>query len=307
MILVGTCSWAERTLVESGVFYPKEAKTAEARLRFYASRFDTVEVDSTYYAIPDPKTVWLWSLRTSDQFTFHVKVYGALTGHAIDIRSLPPDIRDEWPGQNESGRPIYVKDKKRLRIIASRFVDTLLPLKRTGKLGLTVFQYPPWFECTSSNMDYILFCRELMGDQPVAVELRHGSWLTGHRARATFDFLRENEITYIVADEPQYGTLATVPFIPHVTSEFAYFRFHGRNSQNWLTKGIATSLRYAYLYSEEEMKELAPAVKDAGTSAKKTFAMFNNCFRAYATTNAAKFVELLSQNDGVSQGDVGEL
>ena len=88
MIRTGTCSWTEKTLIQSGQFYPPDAKTAEARLRFYAAHFDTVEVDSTYYAIPDAKTAWLWDMRTQDNFTFHIKAYGALTGHGVDPRSL---------------------------------------------------------------------------------------------------------------------------------------------------------------------------------------------------------------------------
>jgi uncharacterized protein YecE (DUF72 family) len=295
MIRVGTCSWAEKTLLESGEFYPKETKTAEARLRFYASRFDTVEVDSTYYAVPDPKTTWLWALRTPEQFTFHVKVYGALTGHAIDTRTLPPDIRGQAERHNDAGRPVYIKDRDRLTTIARRFVDNLAPLKRAGKLGLIIFQYPPWFDYRLSNLQYILLCKELMGERPIAVEFRHGSWLVSGQAKTTFEFLEKNAITYVVADEPQYRTLVTVPFVPHVTSDVAYFRFHGRNVENWLKKGVATALRYAYLYSDDEIEKMVSAVEKAGGGAKKTFAMFNNCYRANATTNAARFMELLEQ------------
>ena len=179
MILVGTCSWAEKTLVESGEFYPPEARSAEARLRYYASCFDTVEVDSTYYAIPDQRTVWLWGARTPDDFTFHVKAYGALTGHAIDPRTLPADIRGVAGGP--SGKSVYVKEREVLLLIAERFRETLMPLSRAGKLGLIVFQFPPWFDCKSSNMDYLLFCKELTADFPLAVEFRHGSWLSGAR------------------------------------------------------------------------------------------------------------------------------
>ena len=93
MIRTGTCSWTEKTLIQSGQFYPPDARTAEARLRFYATHFDTVEVDSTYYAIPDQKTAWLWDMRTPADFTFHIKAYGALTGHGVDPRTLPRDVQ----------------------------------------------------------------------------------------------------------------------------------------------------------------------------------------------------------------------
>lgn len=291
------CSWAEKTLVESGEFYPREARTAEARLRYYASCFDTVEVDSTYYAIPDPRTVWLWEARTPKEFTFHIKVYGALTGHPVDPRTLPADLSGLAPGPSSS-RSVYLKERQALLLLGRRLTDCLLPLTRAGKLGLMVFQFPPWFTYGRPNMDYILFCRQMVAPLAMAVEFRHGSWLSGRNAAAVFAFLRGQGVTYIAADEPQFGTSATVPFLPCVTADTAYFRFHGRNRENWLKKGIATSLRYAYSYSEEELLEFAPAVEEAGSQAKTTYVMFNNCFRGNAAANASRLKELLKERRG---------
>jgi uncharacterized protein YecE (DUF72 family) len=293
MIRVGTCSFAEKSLIQSGEFYPPPVKTAEARLRYYASHFDTVEVDSTYYAIPDQKTAWLWDMRTPKGFIFHIKAYGALTGHGVDPRTLPADIRGLVTGLPQSGRFVYVKERETIQAIGRSFTEALLPLKRAGKLGLMVFQFPPWFQYSRANMDYILFSKQLMGDLPLAVEFRHGSWLSSSKASAVFDFLSDNRITYVVADEPQYGTLATVPFVPRVTTGAAYFRFHGRNKENWLRKNIETSLRYAYSYSDDELQEFIPAIRQADKEAKEIYAMFNNCHRGNATTNAARLKQLL--------------
>ena len=66
MIHIGTCSWTERTLIKSGEFYPKGLSTAEDRLKYYADKCDTVEIDSTYYAIPDKRSTYLWVDRTPD-------------------------------------------------------------------------------------------------------------------------------------------------------------------------------------------------------------------------------------------------
>lgn len=242
---MGTCSFAEKSLIQSGEFYPPEVKTPEARLRYYASHFDTVEVDSTYYAVPDPHTTWLWDVGTPEKFVFHIKAYAALTGHAIDPRTLPQDIRDVAV-RASSGKSTYVRERDGIKLVAQRFIDTLLPLKRAGKFGLMVFQFPPWFVHKVSNLDYILFCLELVDDIPLAVEFRHGSWLSSRNAPSVFDFLKGHGITYVIADEPQYGSLVTVPFLPQVTSDAAYFRFHGRNKDNWLKKNVETSLRYAY-------------------------------------------------------------
>jgi uncharacterized protein YecE (DUF72 family) len=298
MIRIGTCSWSEKTLVQSGVFYPAEARTAEARLRYYTSHFDTVEVDSTYYAIPEQRTAWLWDARTPHDFTFHIKAYAALTGHGIDPRTLPTDIRGLVADSPRSGRFVYIKERETIRAIGQSFLEALLPLKRAGKLGLMVFQFPPWFQHNRANMDYILFSKQLMDDLPLAVEFRHGSWLSASKASKVFDFLTDNRITYIAADEPQYGNLVTVPFVPRVTTDTAYFRFHGRNAENWLKKNIETSLRYAYSYSDEELKEFIPPLEEAESGAKTTYAMFNNCHRGNATSNATRLRQLLVDSGG---------
>jgi uncharacterized protein YecE (DUF72 family) len=294
MIRIGTCSWTEKTLLRSGQFYPPDAKTAEARLRFYAHQFDTVEVDSTYYAIPDVKTAWLWDMRTQPGFTFHIKAYGAFTGHGIDPGSLPKDVQGLVPHTNSS-KYVYVKEPSILRTLAQRMIEALAPLKRSGKLGFLVFQFPPWFTRKTSNFDYILSCKEMMDDLPIAAEFRHGSWLTGDNAPSTFEFLAAHNITHISADEPQYGNLSTIPFMPQTTTDTAYFRFHGRNSENWLKKGIETSLRYAYSYSDHELTDFVPHLEHAEKKTKVTYAMFNNCHRNYAVANATRLRELLKK------------
>ncbi len=297
MTHIGTCSWTEKTLIKSEAFYPKEIKTAKDRLQYYAGYFNTVEVDSSYYAIPDLRTVWLWAERTPGDFMFHIKAYGALTGHGVDSRSLPRDILQLIPDEEKNKRYIYIKEPEILKHIAERFVDVLNPLRKTGKLGIVVFQFPQWFRYSPANLDYIIHCKNLMEGLPIAVEFRQGSWLTPDRADSVFNFLRKNQITYITADEPQYGSLATIPFLPHVTSDIAYFRFHGRNKQNWLKKGIETSLRYDYFYSDNELREFVLSLKRANKKAESTFAMFNNCHGGYAVKDAIRLKELMKDGD----------
>jgi uncharacterized protein YecE (DUF72 family) len=292
MIRIGTCSWTEKTLIQSGEFYPAGVKTAEGRLRYYAGSFDTVEVDSTYYAIPDRRNTGLWVDRTPDDFIFHIKAYGALTGHGIDPKTLPKDILNELPEKDRTEKYVAVKEPSLRNLIAERFREALTPLVRSRKLGMLVFQFPPWFLRNRSNYDYILGCRELMRGLPVAVEFRHGSWLTPESRDSVFQFLKENDLTYITADEPYYGTLATVPFTPQTTTDIAYFRFHGRNRETWLKKGVETSLRYSYQYSDEELKSFVPPIQSAGKKTKVTYAMFNNCHRGFAMRNALSLKEL---------------
>jgi len=295
MIHVGSCSWTEKSLIQSGEFYPKGVRTAESRLQFYSSQFDTVEVDSTYYALPTKSYAYLWAQRTPDKFVFHVKVYGALTGHAIDPRTLPPDIRSELPEKDKAEKYIYVKEPGLLRVIANSFIEALHPLMSAGKLGVLIFQFPPWFIYKSENLDTILKFKGMIGRNLMAVEFRHGSWYAPDARENVFHFLRKNQIIHIVADEPQFGTQATVPFVPQTTGDIAYYRLHGRNRENWLKKGVETSLRYAYLYSDEELKEFIPHIQTSAKLSKVAYVMFNNCHGGFAMRNAEKMKALIKE------------
>lgn len=293
MIYIGTCSWTEKTLIHSGEFYPKNVRTAEGRLQFYASRYDTVEIDSTYYAIPTKSNAYLWAQRTPAHFVFHIKVYGALTGHGIDPRALPPDIRSELTEKDKTLKQIFVKEPALLRMISDKFMEALYPLMSTGKLGLLVFQFPPWFTYKAENLDVILKYKAMIGRNLMAVEFRHGSWYAQTIREKVFHFFIKNQIIHVVADEPQYGTLATVPFVPQTTAEIAYYRLHGRNKENWLKKDVETSLRYSYLYSDEELKEFVPHIQTSAKRTKETYVMFNNCHGGYAMRNAQKMQAMI--------------
>lgn len=297
MIRAGTCSWTEKSLIRSGEFYPGVIKTAEDRLRHYAENFSTVEVDSTYYAIPSSSTSSLWAERTPQDFIFHVKAYGALTGHGVDPKTLPPEIASSLPLADRDKRYVYLKNAASLESIAGRFRESLSPLITARKMGVTVFQFPPWFHYSKANMERLADCKKLMHGLDIAVEFRHGSWLLPARVGEVLDFLRENGITFVAADEPQYGNMATIPFIPAVTTDMAYFRFHGRNGENWLRRGIETSLRYDYLYSDAELEEFVPPVMKAATTAATVFTMFNNCHGSSAVRNTISFRELLKRKN----------
>ncbi|MDA8239243.1 MAG: DUF72 domain-containing protein [Nitrospiraceae bacterium] len=288
LIRIGTCSWTEKSLIQSGEFYPKNVKTAESRLKFYAEHFNVVEVDSTYYAIPTKSNAYLWADRTPKDFLFHIKVYGALTGHAVDPRTLPPDVRNELPGKDKGLKQVWVKEPELVRAITDKFMEALHPLVSAGKLGVMVFQFPPWFTYKSENLDFILKRKGLIGRYRMAAEFRHGSWYASDVREKVFHFLRKNQIIHVVADEPQYGTLATVPFVPQTTADMAYYRFHGRNKENWLKKGLETSLRYAYEYSDKELMEFIPHIETSAKMATETHVMFNNCHGGYAMRNAQK-------------------
>lgn len=273
-IRIGTCSWAEKSTIDSGSFYPPGVTSAEERLRFYASHFDTVELDSSYYAIPTYRMAQAWAERTPEHFIFHVKAYGALTGHGIDPKTLPTELRELLPAADRKGENIHVSEPEALRGMAKALVSALEPLRTTHRLGFIIFQFPPWFTCKNANRDYLVYCKELMAGLPVAVEFRHGSWLTRQHAEATFAFLKEHKITYITCDEPQDGTLGSAPFRPELTTSMAYLRLHGRNAEHWHDH---SKERYAYLYGEQELREIASEAAQLSARARMTFIMFNNC------------------------------
>jgi uncharacterized protein YecE (DUF72 family) len=295
MIRVGICSWTEKTLIQSREFYPPSAKIAEARLRFYAQHFDVVEVDSSYYAIPAMQTAGLWAERTPQAFTFHIKAFAGLTGHGVDPRSLPADLQDLLTLEQRKERHVYLKDLAQIAAVAERFRQNLHPLAATGKLGVLVYQYPPWFQYSHRNLDHIVACKNLMAGLPLAVEFRHGSWLVPERREGVLSFLRDNGLHYVTADEPQFGDLRTVPYLPGSTGDIAYIRFHGRNRENWFRKGIETALRYAYEYSDEELRGFVPSIRDVAEKTKVTYVMFNNCYMASAIKNALRMKELVKK------------
>lgn len=301
MIRVGTCSWIDKTLIRSGEFYPAEAKTAEGRLRHYSTHFDTVEVDATYYALPDIGTAALWAERTPANFTFHIKAYGALTGHGIDPATLPADLRERIPDQTAAPSMVYVKDPDLLGAISGRFRDALRPLKESGKLGLLVFQFPPWFTFSAQHLNHIIRCASLVTPLSVAVEFRHGSWLSPSNRERVLRFLSVHGLTYVTADEPQFGSLATVPFVPVSTTDIVYFRFHGRNRENWLKKGIPASLRYDYSYSDGELQGFAMNAASFHRQGRTVFLMFNNCHGASAVKNAIRIKDIVRQEPGIGR------
>ena len=293
IIRVGTCSWTEKALIESREFYPKGVRTPEARLRFYAEKFDTVEIDSAYYAIPSEQNAQLWASRTPDHFTFHIKAYGALTGHGVDPRTLPSDILSELPPKDKTARTVYLKDKDTVAELARRLKQSIYPLAYAGKLGVVLFQFPPNFRYDRNNLDALLQWSQLMSPYTIAVEFRDASWLSPDNEEAVFHFLRKHQIPYVCADETQSKT-GSIAFVPAVTAKIAYVRFHGR-SLFWSLKGAATSQKYGYDYSEDELRSFVPTIAGLAQRAETVFLMFNN-HGSPSVKNASALRRLVSPN-----------
>jgi uncharacterized protein YecE (DUF72 family) len=293
-ILVGSCSWADKTLIDSG-WYPPAAKSPEDRLRFYAGQFPIVEVDSTYYAIPDERNPRAWVERTPPQFTFDIKAYAPFTGHAAAVKALAKDLRESLPEGVRQKTNFYAKDlpAETLDEVWRRFNETLLPLDSAGKLGTVLFQYPPWFGPRADNREMILDARERLGQYRMAVEFRNAMWMAEERDRErTLKFLADNEITYVCVDEPQ-GFKSSVPPVTAVTSPVAVLRMHGQNGGMWNKRVKTAAERFDYLYSEDELREWVPRVRDLASDAREVHVLMNNCHRDYSVRNAKEIGELL--------------
>ena len=309
-VYVGTCSWADRSLLACGEFYPREvAGDAAKRLRHYASRFPTVEVDSPFYAIPREQTVAAWAERVPPGFVMHVKAFGALTGHAIQAEALPADLRSaglqHGVPEGADGR-LVIRDRGLLREIAGRFLAVSRPLERASRLGFFVFQFSPRFSFEPKRLDLLGTLCEWMSPCRLAFEFRHASWLEAAVWPAVLGRIRDLGQVVVTADEPQIGSPLTIPFRPAVTSGVGYLRLHGRNRGNWFRRDIATSLRYDYSYDENELREFVEAVAEMRRESSRIFVMFNNCHEASGVKNALLMQEMLETcQPGAVQRTIG--
>jgi len=293
-ILVGSCSWTDPTLIACGRFYPAGVTSAEARLRYYAEQFDIVEVDSTYYAPPSPRNSELWAARTPPGFVFNVKAFAWLTHHAAAPDRLPDWLRDRLPDDLRARRSVYARDvgEREMELVWRLHREALAPLAEAGKLGAVLFQFPPWFVRSRENRDYLRGLPERLPGWPLAVEFRGGGWMAGGVAADTLRLLEEAGLTYVAVDEPQ-GFANSTPPLSATTAPLAMVRLHGRNAATWESRTGSASDRFKYLYSDAELEEWAPRVKELAAGAGSVHVLFNNNYEDWGMQNARRMAHLL--------------
>jgi uncharacterized protein YecE (DUF72 family) len=272
VIRIGTCSWADEAL--SKYFYPPKFPARE-RLTYYAEHFDTVEVDSTYYRLPDEPLVQGWADRTPDGFTMHVKAFGLMTRHPVKAEVLPEDLRAAMP-VDERGR--VDRPPRELRgEVFRRFLAALEPLRAAGKLGGILFQLPSYVVFKDRSFEYLEWARGELGDDTMLVEFRHRSWLENENVAKTLSFLEGIGAAYVTVDAPKSESAKNlIPTVPAVTAGIAYVRFHGRNMETWNKRGGSAAERFDYLYSDEELEEWVPTLRELAGEAQQAYAFFNN-------------------------------
>jgi uncharacterized protein YecE (DUF72 family) len=297
---VGICSWADAALIEDGSFYPKKSMSPEARLRFYAGVFDTVEINSSYYAIPAARSALRWAERTPTGFLFNIKAYSLMTGHHPRPETLPAELQRALPdAPARTARGEYRHSEFPAAAIDEcfrLFRVAIAPLAEAGKLGYVLFQLAPWIRFDEAALEYLASLPARLPGLTIAVECRDRSWFPEH-ASETLDALQRAGIAHVAVDAPRAPN--AVPRVPVVTAPTAILRLHGRNGDGWLRqlRGEEPSVRekYDYLYTEEELRQLLPEIDELERGAERVFIAFNNNNRAYPVQNALMMRRLLGR------------
>ena len=296
-IVIGTSSWADPGFIED--WYPP-GMPARERLPWYADRFEAVELNSSFYAVPERTTVGRWARVTPPGFTFDVKLHRLLSRHSASLDSLPPDLR-ESATTNERGR-VLLEPELELALL-DHLLDAVEPLEESGKLGAFLLQLTPAFAPGRHELEELEPLIERLAPRPVAVEFRHRGWVRDERVERTLDFLSEHGAVFVCVDAPPADHVPIMPPIDAVTrDDLAYMRIHGRNTEGYL-KGKTVAERFGYVYADEELEEIATRAQGLAAEVPQVRVMFNNNRSADAPNSARRFREIVGQDPGPPPGD----
>jgi len=266
VVHLGTCSWADEGLLKN--WYPRKVSTAEARLRYYAERFDTVEVDSPFYRLPSPETAARWAERTPEGFVFHAKASKEMTGHE------ETDSRERAFAQ---------------------FRESLAPLEASGKLRGILLQFHPRVKKSREALDELRDVTKLLSPLVPLIEFRHRSWMTEDERAETLSFLEQHGLAYVSVDSPPTRASNVLPRVAAATHEVAYVRFHGRNWKTWNKKTRTSGERFDWLYAREDLENWVEPLGRLAHEAREVYAMFNNNRYDYAPRSAQVLRGLLDE------------
>ncbi|WP_176585275.1 DUF72 domain-containing protein [Priestia megaterium] len=267
MIYIGVTGWGDHdSLYEAGV-------SSRDKLAVYAGHFPIVEVDSSFYAIQPTSNVEKWVNDTPESFRFVVKAYQGMTGHMRE------------------GNPFDSKEE-----MFHAFLESVKPYVTSNKLGMILFQMPPWFDCTKENVAYLRYSREKFGDLPVALEFRNQSWFKPFFYDKTLTFMEQEKWIHGICDEPQAGE-GSIPIVIHATDkQKTLIRFHGRNVHGWNkpAEGNWRAVRFLYRYNEKELLEWKERLEKLQKQTKDIYLLFNNNSGRDAVHNAKQLMSLLN-------------
>jgi len=234
-----------------------------------------------------------WAERTPPGFVMHVKAFALMTRHPVKAEALPPELREEAP-VDERGRVDRMPRPFRGQVFR-HFLEALEPLRRVGKLGGILLQFPPYFVLRDRSLEYLEWAKEQLGSDEMLVEFRHASWLDEDNRGQTLRFLEERGMTYVAVDAPRTGARNVLPTVIAATTSTAYVRFHGRNAKTWNVRGGSAAERFDYLYPREELEEWAEPLRELAGEAENAYAMVN-------TNNRSSVPSPLGDEEIVVQG-----
>ena len=257
VLKVGTAGYKYEDWV--GRVYPTNLR--ERDFLPYLSQFiDCVEINASFYTLLSPYTYKSMVRKTRDDFEFIVKAHKAFT-HELD----------------------------KVSEVLQPFKESLQPLVDANKLGCVLVQFPQRFHNTPENREHLQRVVNWLGDFPLVVEFRHASWVR----EGTFEFLKQLGVGFTCVDEPKLPGL--MPPVAVSTSPIGYVRFHGRNAEKWHHHEHAWE-RYDYLYSEDELREWLPKLRQLVQQTEKTYAIFNNHWQGKGFINAQMLRRLFSES-----------
>jgi uncharacterized protein YecE (DUF72 family) len=292
-VYVGTCSWADRSVVASD-FYPRGTKTQpRARLQHYASVFPTVEIDASYHALQPVDRAHQWLEWTPPHFRFCVKAFAWLTWHESDPRRLPPEIATLLPEPMRVARPIRARHVPEEVLTAAwdHFAAFTDVFAKADRLGYVLFQFPKAQGYTDELFAYLDAWAPYLGGWPVAIEIRHREWLYPRYRDAFLGFLRNRRLAYVIPDMAQAQYLP--PPDVELTADWSVVRFHGRNPA-LLARRARTDDAYDYLYSADELDEWAGTARRIADRVGSIYLMFNNHARGQAAQNGQELQQRLA-------------
>jgi uncharacterized protein YecE (DUF72 family) len=230
-ILVGTASWSDPGFVQK--WYPKGMRAVD-RLSWYAQYFEMVEVNSTFYSVPDPGMVERWCRATPGDFTFDVKLHQLFSFHSTPAKLLPPNLQKraaiDGKGKVQSTPALQ-------EAMLENFLTSMSILRQEGKLGALLLQLSPAFSPRKHGLNELEQLLERLRDYRVAIELRNRNWAVANQLGSTIDFLREQNVAFVNVDAPSADHFTIMPpELNEITNPgVAYLRLHGRDAAAYLT------------------------------------------------------------------------
>ena len=253
-LYIGTSGYSYTDWV--GPFYPRQTKKSEY-LIYYSSRFNIVELNFSYYRMPEERTLGRMVETTKEGFLFSIKAHKTMTH----------EVGADW------------------RRVVQLYRKAISPLVESGRLGGILMQFPFSFHYTANNRRYLsALCTE-MSQLPVVLEFRNAEW----QRESVYSEMRGRNIAMAAADYPRLAGLPEAVSV--TTADLGYVRFHGRNSANWW-KGTNAS-RYDYLYSGDELDQWLDKINRMSRNTSILVLVFNNHWRGQAIRNAILLRELL--------------